>query len=306
MDIRQLEYFQMVGKLGNITRAAEHLHVSQSTITIAIQRLEEQIAVQLFDRSQKQLTLTTEGVVFWEKVSGILLQLQDAVTEAQQYRDLQKGTLKIGVPPLIASFLFPNILAAFTAQYPNLQITIIEDGSKILRQSLERGQLDLAIVNLHQTPSVLSTLLITREQFSVCLPSKHPLARQKSIELAQLREDPFILFTEDAYNRLAVVQACEAKGFTPKVLLSSSQVETHKALVAKGMGISFLIDKIVAQSKGLVTRPLSEPIYLEFGLAWKKERYLSRASQAFIDFVIASKGCGNNFSGIGGWTPAQG
>ena len=124
MDIRQLEYFQMVGKLGNITRAAEHLHVSQSTITIAIQRLEEQIAVQLFDRSQKQLTLTTEGVVFWEKVSGILLQLQDAVTEAQQYRDLQKGTLKIGVPPLIASFLFPNILAAFTAQYPNLQITI--------------------------------------------------------------------------------------------------------------------------------------------------------------------------------------
>lgn len=78
------------------------------------------------------------------------------------------------------------------------------------------------------------------------------------------------MFTEDAYNRLAVVQACEAKGFTPKVLLSSSQVETHKALVAKGMGISFLIDKIVAQSKGLVTRPLTEPIYFEFGSSLEK------------------------------------
>jgi DNA-binding transcriptional LysR family regulator len=161
-------------------------------------------------------------------------------------------------------------------------------------------------VNLHQTPPVLETLLITREQFAVCLPAAHPLAKQKTIDLAQLRQESFILFTEDAYNRLAVVQACEAKGFTPKVLLSSSQVETHKALVAKGMGISFLIDKIVAQSKGLITRPLTEPICLEFGLAWKKDRYLSRASQAFIDFVVASKGCGDNFIGIGGWTPAQG
>ena len=103
MDIRQLEYFQMVGKLGNITRAAERLRVSQSTITIAIQRLEDQMDVQLFDRSQKQLALTTEGQVFWQKVTDILRQLQDAVAEAQNYRDLQKGTLKIGVPPLIAS-----------------------------------------------------------------------------------------------------------------------------------------------------------------------------------------------------------
>lgn len=300
MDIRQLEYFQMVGKLGNITRAAERLHVSQSTITIAIQRLEDQLAVKLFDRSQKQLALTTEGQVFWQKVSSILLQLQDAVAEAQKYRDLQKGTLKIGVPPLIGSFLFPSILSAFTAQYPNLQISIIEDGSKTLRQFLEQGQLDLAIVNLYQTPSVLDTLPLTREQFAVCLPISHPLASQATIDLAQLREEPFILFTEDAYNRMVVEQACEERGFMPKVLLSSSQVETHKALVAKGVGISFLIDKIVAQSKELVTRPLTNPIYLDFGLAWKKERYLSRASQAFIDFVIALKSSGNSFISIGG------
>ena len=135
---------------------------------------------------------------------------------------------------------------------------------------------------------MLETLPLSREQFVVCLPTGHRLAGQAAIDLAELQEEPFILFTEDAYNRLAVLQACEAKGFSPKILLSSSQVETHKALVAKGVGLSFLIDKIVAQSKGLVARPLTEPIYLEFGLAWKKERYLSRASQAFIDFVVAA------------------
>ena len=224
----------------------------------------------------------------WLAVLARCFQLQDAVAEAQNYRDLQKGTLKIGVPPLIASFLFPGILSAFTAQYPNLQISIIEDGSKKLRQFLEQGQLDLAIVNLHQAPPLLETLPLSREQFVVCLPTGHRLAGQAAIDLTELQEEPFILFTEDAYNRLAVLQACEAKGFSPKILLSSSQVETHKALVAKGVGISFLLEKIVAQSKGLVACPLTEPIYLEFGLAWKKERYLSRASQAFIDFVVAA------------------
>ena len=289
MDIRQLEYFQMAGKLSNITRAAERLHVSQSTITLAIQRLEEELSMQLFDRSQKHFVLTTEGRIFWDKVTSILLQLQDAVAETQQYRDLQKDTLKIGVPPMIGSFLFPGILAAFTAQYPNLQLTIIEEGSKILRQSLERGELDLAIVNLHKAPPLLDTLLISREQLAVCLPPNHPLAAQQSIELTQLQGEQFILFKEDAYNRIAVVEACEAKGFTPKVLLSSGQVDTHKELVAKGMGISFLIDKIVAKSKRVITRPLTEPIYIEFGLAWKKDKYLSRAAQAFIDFVVTTK-----------------
>ncbi len=285
MDIRQLEYFQMAGKLGNITRAAERLHVSQSTVTLAIQRLEEQLGLQLFDRSQKKLILSTEGHVFWERISGILLQLDDAVAEAQQYRDLQKGKLKLGVPSMIGSFLFPELLSAFTAQYPNLQLTILEEGSKILREALERDELDLAIVNLHQTPPKLDTLAMTRNEFVVCLPLNHPLAARDAIEIAALKDEQFIMFKEDAYNRQAVVQACEAKGFTPKILLSSSQVETHKELVAKGLGISFLIDKIAAKSKQLAARPLTEPIYLEFGLAWKKDKYLSRAAQAFIDFV---------------------
>ncbi len=289
MDIRQLEYFQLVGTLCNITRAAERLHVSQSTVTLAIQRLEEELEIRLFDRSQKHLLLTAEGRVFWEKVSSILLQLQDAVAEVQQFRELQKGTLKIGIPPMIGSFLFPDILDAFTVQYPNLQLTIIEDGSKTLREALMQGDLDVAIVNLYEAPPQLNTLLLTRENSAVCLPLGHPLAAQAVIDLAQLKNERFILFKDDAYNRLAIIKACEAKGFSPNILLSSSQVETHKELVAKGIGISFLIDKIAASSPNIAARPLAEPIYLEFGLAWKKDKYLSRAAQAFIDFVVATK-----------------
>lgn len=289
MDIRQLEYFQRVGKLNNITRAAEQLHVSQSTVTLAIKRLEDEVDMQLFDRSQKNFVLTTEGRVFWDKVSNILVQLQDAVAELHEYRDLQKGTLKLGVPPMVGAFLMPDILAAFKAQYPQLQLTIIEEGSRILRQSLEQNELDLAFVNLHEAPPLLDTLLIAREPLAVCLPPGHALEKQNAISLEQLRDEQFILFKEDAFNRQIILKACEKKGFAPSILLSSGQVETHKELVSKGLGISFLIETIASKSKRIVTRPLAEPIYLEFGLAWRKDKYLSRAAQIFINFVLEKK-----------------
>ena len=289
MDIRQLEYFQRVGKLNNITRAAEQLHVSQSTITLAIKRLEDEVDMQLFDRSQKNFVLTTEGRVVWDRVSNILVQLQDAVAELHEYRDLQKGTLKLGVPPMIGAFLMPDILAAFKAQYPQLQLTIIEEGSRILRQSLEQNELDLAFVNLHEAPPLLDTLVIAREPLAVCLPPGHALEKQAAIRLEQLQSEQFILFKEDAFNRQIILKACEKKGFMPNILLSSGQVETHKELVSKGLGISFLIETIAAKSKRIVTHPLAEPIYLEFGLAWRKDKYLSRAAQVFINFVLEKK-----------------
>ena len=94
MDIRQLEYFQMVSKTNSITRAAEQLHISQSTVTLAIQKLEEELGSPLLDRSQKQLSLTPEGKAFVQKVSDALNLLQDGIAEVNNYRQLKKGTLK--------------------------------------------------------------------------------------------------------------------------------------------------------------------------------------------------------------------
>jgi DNA-binding transcriptional LysR family regulator len=95
MELRQLEYFQMASRLRNITRAAERLRVSQPNITVAIKKLEAELGIQLFDRSQKQLSLTPEGAVFLNRVELALRNIQDAVLEVNDYKQLQKGTIKI-------------------------------------------------------------------------------------------------------------------------------------------------------------------------------------------------------------------
>ena len=94
MELKQLEYFQMTSRLKNITRAAKRLSVSQPNITVAIKKLEAELGIQLFERSQKQLSLTPEGAVFLNRIEQALRNIQDAVLEVNDYKQLQKGTIK--------------------------------------------------------------------------------------------------------------------------------------------------------------------------------------------------------------------
>lgn len=285
MDLRQLEYFQMVSRLNNITRAAERLHVAQPSITVAIKKLEEELGVQLFDRSQKKIVLTAEGQVFLHRVESILGSLEEAVIEMQDYQGLAKGIIKLGVPPMIGSFIFPEIFAGFRKKYPNIDFIITEDGSLAVRELLEQGVLDLGIIIMKEESRYLDTVLIQENQIVACLPLGHHLAGARSISFADLRYEKFIMLKEDTYHRRVVLEACEKAGYFPEIILSSSQTETIRALVANGLGISFLLESIAQRKKDLVWIPLADPLKIHISLAWKKDKYLSKASQAFIDFA---------------------
>ena len=146
MELRQLEYFQMASHLHNITRAAERLRVSQPNITVAIKKLEAELGIQLFDRSQKQLLLTPEGKIFLTRIELALRNIQDAVLEVNDDKQLQKGTIKIGIPPMMGAYLFPKIFSSFQKHYPHLDIFLQEEGSVSIREQLERDELDFGII----------------------------------------------------------------------------------------------------------------------------------------------------------------
>lgn len=285
MDLRQLEYFQMVCRLNNMTRAAERLHVAQPAISVAIQKLEEELGIQLFERSQKQFSLTAEGKVFLNRAEDILLKAQDAILEMTEYRELKKGTIKLGVPPMIGSYLFPHIFAGFKTAYPNLALSVVEEGSLSVRKMLEKDELDIGIVITSSLSPLLTTCPITTGEILLCVSSSHRLADLTTVDFRQLEYDPFILLKDDTYHRQIVLQECQKHNFMPNIILSSSQIETIRGLVAEGVGISFLLDVIAKKHSALRCISLTSPLSIEIGLAWKKDRYLSKASQAFIEFM---------------------
>ena len=284
MELRQLEYFQMASRLKNITRAAERLRVSQPNITVAIKKLEAELGIQLFDRSQKQLSLTPEGAVFLNRIELALRNIQDAVLEVNDYKQLQKGTIKIGIPSMIGSYLFPKIFSSFQRKYSHLDVYLYEEGSMKIREQLERDELDFGIVIISDASPSLQLLPMSTNQIVACVPESHPLAEKNSLCIQDMADTDLIMLKEGSFLRHLVLQKLKAASITPNIVLESNQIETIKGLVSSGVGIAYLLDFIVEGTPGIKALPMSEPIFVDVGLAWKKDRYISKAAQSFIDF----------------------
>ena len=284
MELRQLEYFQMASRLRNITRAAERLRVSQPNITVAIKKLEAELGIQLFDRSQKQLALTPEGAVFLNRIELALRNIQDAVLEVNDYKQLQKGTIKIGIPPMMGAYLFPKIFSSFQKKYSHLDIYLHEEGSMSIREQLERDELDFGIIIISGASHNLQLLPMTTSQIVACVPENSPLAAKDRLTKEDIAAANVIMLKEGSNLRQTILDKLKEQSITPNIVLESNQVVTIKGLVASGVGISFLLDMVLVDARGVKAIPLEVPLFVDVGLAWKKDRYISKAAQSFIDF----------------------
>jgi DNA-binding transcriptional LysR family regulator len=286
LELRQMEYLQKAGQMRSITKAAGELHVSQPSVTVAIRKLEEELGVLLLDRSQKQIALTPEGQVCLKRTDDILARIRDLVAEMNDYRFALKGIVKIGITPVIGAYFFPAALARFQKIHPRVQVAVIEEGSLSLRKRLARGELDLAMMITSKTSAHLETVPVAKGQLLTCFSLQNPLGKLTKIPFAKLRDQPFIMFREDTYSRKMILDECARNRFTPRIVFSSSQIETVMGMVGHGVGISFLLDTIVTKYPEVVGRPLSKPLLLEAGLAWSKDRYLSKAARLLMQSFL--------------------
>ena len=284
MELKQLEYFQMTSRLKNITRAAKRLSVSQPNITVAIKKLEAELGIQLFERSQKQLSLTPEGAVFLNRIEQALRNIQDAVLEVNDYKQLQKGTIKIGIPSMIGAYLFPKIFSGFQKKFSHLDIKKKKKGSMSIRESLERDELDFGIVIISNASPSLQLLPMSTNQVVACVPDTHPLAQKDSFSWEDIHDIDLIMLKEGSFIRNMILQKLKDNNIKPNIVLESNQIETIKGLISSNVGMAFLLDFIVQDTPHIKTLPLEEPILVDVGLAWKKDRYISKAAQSFINF----------------------
>ena len=146
MELRQLEYFLMVSDLASFTRAAERLYVSQPAVTNAVRSLEEELGIQLLDRSQRKVTLTAEGKIFYRHIQNIMQGISTTLNEINDLKSHNRGHLTIGVTPLAGITSTSRLLAEFRAAYPNISISIAEHNVGQLLELLHSDKLDFAFV----------------------------------------------------------------------------------------------------------------------------------------------------------------
>lgn len=285
MKLLQMKYFQTVCRYGSITKAAEELFVSQPTISFCIKELESEFGVRLFHRRHNRLQLTVEGSYFLDKVNYIL-QSVDALAVQMKNMGNNRNHVKIAVPAMISTFLFPQIFNAYSKTYPEVELEMLETGSLQVRKLVDASSVDLGItIRDDVVDDTYNELPLVSTELVFCVSHKHPLADRKQISFKELSDEHIILFKADSYQNIFIKRAFSEAGVEPNIMLYSSQLYTIKQFLSYGNVGAFLYRQVAEMDKDLVCIPLEQPIIQDIALIWTKNGNLYSDSENFIQFA---------------------
>lgn len=286
MELRQLQYVIQIAIEKNFSRAAEKLHIAQPSLSQQLSKLEQELGVLLFRRTTNSVELTQAGQVFVNKSQTILDAVEQLKQEMDDMAQMRRGRLVVGTLPITGSHILPLVLPVFGAQYPQIEVVLVEDTSSRLEQLTASGGTDLSLLSLPLTDTSLAWEPLMEEEIWLAVPAQHYLAERKdAIEVKELMNEPFIGLKKGQGFRQITVELCQHSGFTPNIVFESSNMETVQSLVAGGMGIAF-VPKMLTRQKGSDFAPVYLPLASNPSrtliIASRKGRYLSKAADAFI------------------------
>lgn len=287
MDIRQLRMLVEVVRRDGFSAAAQSLSATQPTVSKAIRQLEDELGLVLMDRSRQGVRLTQAGEIVYRRALVMLGERDSLFAELDELRELQRGELHIGLPPLGSDVLFAPLFAIYRERYPHIELKVLEQGSQALEDSLRTGEVELA-GSLLPVSQDFEWQSVRREPLMVLLPRQHALAGAASLRLEMLADTPFILFDKGFMFNRKIVEACQRHGFRPQEAARSGQIDFIVALVAAGMGLAML-PAMIAQRRpnpDVAMIPLDdEDLAWHMALVWRRGAFLSQAAQAWLQLA---------------------
>ncbi len=286
MEIRQLEYFCAVSALESFTKAANFLHVSQPSVTKTVQALETELNLELFDRSQKQICLTAAGEVFLLHAKKILREVSEAQFAMEKFSNATGGVIRLGLPPMVESYLFPKFFLRLKSKNPEINLQLIEcNSSAEVQEKILRDELDFGIIFSQADELSKNSMTLLEDEFLICMAANHKLARAEKISFADLKSEKFILQPQGTVQNLLTLKFSAEASFAPEILLFTSQLHTIKDLVSSGAAISLLPKFAVKNSTNLISKSLTPPLKFKINLIWNGLKELSTLGKKFVTAV---------------------
>jgi DNA-binding transcriptional LysR family regulator len=287
MDIKHLQYFLEVVEFNSFSRAADHLYITQPTISKMIKNLELELDVTLFDRSRKQLVLTDAGQIIYEQAKLIDQAFKNLGTELEQLSGLKKGHIRIGLPPIFDAEYFLKLIGDFHEEHPGISFQLVEYGSKKIEEAVEGNDLDVGVVVLPTKKNLFEYFSIMEEDLKLVLHTSHPLAKKEKIELIELANESFILFNKDFVLNDRIILSCNSAGFNPTIISESTQQSNIVEMVVNKLGIALLPESVCDKlHKDVCSVQIVNPtISWNLAVIWRKNQYLSYAAKEWLEFT---------------------
>lgn len=292
VTLRQFRYFIAVAEGGSVAAASRMLAIAQSAVTQSLHELEAELGCTLFERSSKGMQLTRQGHRFLAGARKVLAAVADATRlDAEHGADTLRGTLAIGVTPLVAGYHLSDLLSRFRRSHPEVEVFVTEDKPRFLEHLLINGEIDVAIMvsNALGEPQALVAETLTRSPNRVWLASNHPLSQQPEVSLADCAACDQVALEADRVDD-AMRAAWQRHQLKPRIILRTSSLEAVRSLVGAGLGLAVLPDFLyrpwTLDAEHVDVRPLRDDVAtVDVGLVWRRGLALKPVAMGFIEMA---------------------
>lgn len=296
----KFNYIQTIAELKSFSKAAEKLYVAQPSLSRYVNRLEEELGVRLFDRTQVPIELTEAGRLYMSYMDHIRKTYDQMLGDLSRYGQMKTGLLSLGIVRWRGQFILPGLITPFMEQYPGISISLKEENtSKALEDMVAGGKLDLCIINSPLRNKSLDSKVLYRDKIILAVPKKHPLnsgydigqnsfRHPLKITVEALRNETFIMQKPDRKLTILINSLFEKYGIRPARTMELTDLNSILNFAATGAGIAFFPmsgGNCIGQKENLIFYELDIPDFsLDVILAFKKEKIFSEPELAFMKF----------------------
>jgi DNA-binding transcriptional LysR family regulator len=294
--LKQLQYFAVVARTGQMSLAAAEAHVTQSTMTAAVAELERVLGTLLFERSRTGVELTHEGHLFLQHAKPILEAAEDAARHPFRKRSEIYGTLELAASYTVLGYFLLPFVAKFQKQHPGVRVVPLEQDRLQIEESVSTGSIELAVALISNLiePQRFQRVALARSRRQLWVAANHPLAELSQASLQDAAEYPYILPMVDEGD-VNALRYWDQAGLHPASFIRTSSMEAVREMVALGLGVTVLSDMVFRpwslDGRRLRAVPLKDPIpTMEVGLIWLKGRQLSPVADALRKYLGVAVG----------------
>ncbi len=285
-NLHLLEQFSVLARTKNFTRAAEELHLSQSALSRAMQKLEEQLGQPIFERKPRSLSLTDFGELLLERTQEMLQRMEDTFAELADAG--RRGRVRLGAIPTIAPYFLPSLLASFAKAHPDVSVLVQEDTTDSLIKRCLHGEIDLAILAQPVLTKQLDVESLFEEELLLLLPLGHPLAKEPQLGAASVDGYPFVMLNEAHCLSETIASFCRKQSVQPVTVERTSQLATVQELVSLRHGISLVPEmarKVDTSEQRLYRSFTHTKPSRTVAMMWNPGRFLTKSVKVLMDHL---------------------
>ncbi|OZI60436.1 LysR family transcriptional regulator [Bordetella genomosp. 11] len=291
LNLRQLEAFVLLARLGGFSRAADQLHLTQAGLSILIRRLEERLDTRLVERTTRSVALTPAGNQVLPIAERMLADAQSILASGRGAAADQAGRISLGLAPQLAGTVLPEVLKAFRDDYPRVSVVFRECVNEEIIGRIYAREIDFGLGFGIQKNSELDSQPLAEDTLAVALPPGHPLARKRVVRWKDILQEPIITLTVGSTVRTLTENVFMSAGHALRPAYEATNTITALALAREALGVAVVPTSIgpAASAQDMVLKPLRDPVVRRsLNLVTRRGSVLSDPGRRFIDLFAAA------------------